>query len=199
MASSIAAVELSRSSTTKSSPNGRVTTWTNGSPAGSTTTAATSRTTRTASQAPSVTGPSATRVGRAATTDRLARAIWTRDNRALNSLGDDIRPAYYVLESINRLHSYFMGMSQSFSTSSIGASLKKESWSTSFYQPKNNDKTISTMREILNAVTAVTAVVGVAVAFATAGAPPIVADSAAAMSTAVGVGMSAGSIQLQSE
>ncbi|OTA59755.1 hypothetical protein K449DRAFT_466779 [Hypoxylon sp. EC38] len=118
------------------------------------------------------------------------------DNRVLNSLGDDIRPAYYVLESINRLHSYFMGMAQSFSTSSIGASLKKESWSTTFYQPKNNDKTISTIREILNAVTAV---VGVAVAFATAGAAPIVAASAAAMSTAVGAGMSAGSIQLQSE
>lgn len=56
------------------------------------------------------------------------------DNNVLNSRGDDIRSAYYALEGINRLHSYFTGISQAFETSAIATSLSKGSWSLTFYE-----------------------------------------------------------------
>lgn len=85
------------------------------------------------------------------------------DNNVLNNRGDDIRNAYYVLEAVNRLHSYFTGISQAFETSAIAASLSKESWSLTFYESKDNTGTISTLKEVL---TLSTTIIGVGAAFA---------------------------------
>ena len=73
------------------------------------------------------------------------------DNRVLNDIGNDTREAYYVLESVTRLHTYFTGLSQAFEVSSIFAALSKDSWATTFYRDKD-DKSVSILKEILNAV-----------------------------------------------
>lgn len=75
----------------------------------------------------------------------------------LNSRSGDIQNAYYVPEGVDRLHSYLIGLSHAFEVSAIAASLSKESWSQTFYKPKNNGKALSTLREVLNAVTTVLA------------------------------------------
>ena len=84
------------------------------------------------------------------------------DNRVLNDKGDDIREAYYVLESITRLHSYFKGLSEAFEVSALFAALSKDSWATTFYKDKDV-KSIGILREIFNAVGAI---VGIGSAFA---------------------------------
>lgn len=84
------------------------------------------------------------------------------DNRVLNDKGGDIREAYYVLESITRLHSYFTGLSEAFEVSAIFAALSKDSWATTFYKDKDV-KSVGILREILNAVSAI---VGIGSAFA---------------------------------
>ncbi|KAG4440634.1 hypothetical protein IFR05_003893 [Cadophora sp. M221] len=84
------------------------------------------------------------------------------DNRVLNDKGDDIRPAYYVLESVNRLHSYFIGLSQAFEVSAIASALKKDSWATTFYRDKD-DKSATILKEMLNLMATV---VGIGAAFA---------------------------------
>lgn len=118
------------------------------------------------------------------------------DNRVLNSRGGDIQNAYYVLEGVNRLHSYFIGLSQAFEVSAIAASLSKESWSQTFYKPKNNDKALSTLREVLNAVTTV---ISIGASFAGLGAGAAITGAiGGAMSAVAGGAAAAGSIQLQS-
>ncbi|KAL8792158.1 MAG: hypothetical protein Q9195_005254 [Heterodermia aff. obscurata] len=84
------------------------------------------------------------------------------DNRVLNDKGDDIREAYYVLESITRLHSYFTGLNEAFEVSAIFAALSKDSWATTFYKDKDV-KSVGILREILNAVGAI---IGIGSAFA---------------------------------
>ena len=84
------------------------------------------------------------------------------DNRVLNDKGDEIREAYYVLESITRLHSYFTGLSEAFEVSAIFAALSKDSWATTFYKDKDV-KSVNILKEILNAVGAV---IGIGSAFA---------------------------------
>jgi len=84
------------------------------------------------------------------------------DNRVLNDKGKDIRPAYYVLESVNRLHSYFNGLSQAFEVSAIAAALKKDSWATTFYKDKD-DKSAVVLKEMLNLMSTI---VGVGASFA---------------------------------
>lgn len=80
----------------------------------------------------------------------------------MNDKGGDIREAYYVLESITRLHSYFTGLSEAFEVSAIFAALSKDSWVTTFYKDKDV-KSVGILREILNAVSAI---VGIGSAFA---------------------------------
>ncbi|KAJ5096138.1 hypothetical protein NUU61_005494 [Penicillium alfredii] len=84
------------------------------------------------------------------------------DNRVLNDRGDDIRPAYYVLESVNRLHMYFKGIGEAFTVSALDAALSKDSWATTFYKDKD-DKSVTALKEVLNAVATV---VGIGAAFA---------------------------------
>jgi hypothetical protein len=84
------------------------------------------------------------------------------DNRVLNDRGDDIRPAYYVLESVNRLHTYFTGIGEAFTTTALGAALSKDSWATTFYKDKD-DKSVTSLKEVLGLVTTI---IGVGAAFA---------------------------------
>ncbi|KAL8867949.1 MAG: hypothetical protein Q9174_005324 [Haloplaca sp. 1 TL-2023] len=83
------------------------------------------------------------------------------DNRVLNDKGNDLRQAYYVAESVNRLHSYFVGLSQAFQVASIAAALSKDSWATTFYRDKDV-KSVTVLREVLNAITTV---IGIGTAF----------------------------------
>lgn len=84
------------------------------------------------------------------------------DNRVLNDRGDDIRATYYILESVNRLHTYFTGLGEAFTTAALGAALAKDSWATTFYKDKD-DKSVTALREVLNAVTTI---VGIGASFA---------------------------------
>ncbi|KAI2628536.1 hypothetical protein GGR54DRAFT_636255 [Hypoxylon sp. NC1633] len=119
------------------------------------------------------------------------------DNRVINSRGDDIRNSYYVLESVNRLHSYFAGISEAFEVSAIASAFSKEKWSETFYKPKNSDKTISTLKEVLNAVTTV---LGIGAAFAGLGEGNALQGAiGGAMAAAAGGAAAAGSIQLQAD
>ena len=58
-----------------------------------------------------------------------------------------------MTEGINRLHTYFTGMSEAFETAAIGAALTKDSWATTFYRDKD-DKSPGPLREMLGGVTA---------------------------------------------
>jgi hypothetical protein len=83
------------------------------------------------------------------------------DNRVLNSRGDDMRNAYYVLEGINRLHSYFEGLGEAFQVSSIATALSKESWSVTFYEAEED-----TSKFLNNMLTAIASTIGVVAALA---------------------------------
>ena len=88
-------------------------------------------------------------------------------NAILNGKRNETRQAYYVMESVNRLHTYFNGLNQAFSSASIVAALSKDSWATTFYKDKDV-KSVTALRQVLNAVTAV---VGAGAAFAGLGGP----------------------------
>ena len=114
------------------------------------------------------------------------------DNNVLNNRGDDIRSAYYVLEGINRLHSYFAGISQAFEASAIATSLSKESWSLTFYEAKDDSSAINTLKEVL---TLTTTVIAVGAAFAGLG-PAAPAAFAGAIAAAAGGASTAAQIQI---
>ncbi|CAG7923683.1 unnamed protein product [Penicillium olsonii] len=101
------------------------------------------------------------------------------DNRVLNDRGNDIRPTYYVLESVNRLHTYFTGIGEAFVTTALGAALSKDSWATTFYRDKD-DKSVTALKEVL---TLVTTIVGVGASFAGLG--PAVAGAVAGAGSAL--------------
>ena len=82
-------------------------------------------------------------------------------------MGNGTRQAYYVIESVNRLHSYFTGLSQAFEVSAIASALSKDSWATTFYRDKD-DKSAVVLKEILNALNTV---IGIGAAFAGLGGP----------------------------
>lgn len=86
----------------------------------------------------------------------------TCNDDILNAKGNETRQAYYVMQSVNRLHSYFSGLSEAFQTASITAALSKDSWATTFYKDKDV-KSVTALKEILNAATTV---VGIGAAFA---------------------------------
>lgn len=69
----------------------------------------------------------------------------------LNS-NPDIKEAYYVMESLNRLHTYFTGLSQAFTTSAIAAAMSKDAWALTFYKDKDV-KSVTALREILDVLT----------------------------------------------
>ena len=71
----------------------------------------------------------------------------------------DVQQAYYVMESLNRFHSYFTGLGQAFTTSSIAAALSKDEWAETFYIDKD-DKAATILKEILNALGTIIGLVG---------------------------------------
>jgi hypothetical protein len=109
------------------------------------------------------------------------------DNRVLNDKGNDIRAAYYVLESVNHLHSYFSGLSQAFEVSAIAAALSKDSWATTFYKDKD-DKRATVLKEILNLISTS---VGIGASFAGLAGGPVGAIGGA-FSSVVGGAVGAG-------
>lgn len=74
----------------------------------------------------------------------------------------DVQQAYYVMESLNRFHSYFTGLGQAFTTSAIAAALAKDEWAETFYIDKD-DKAATILKEVLNALGTI---IGLAGAFA---------------------------------
>lgn len=84
------------------------------------------------------------------------------DNRVLNSKGNDLRSTYYVLESVNRLHTYFTGIGEAFTTAALGAALSKDEWATTFYTDKD-DKSVSALKEVL---TGLATIAGIGASFA---------------------------------
>ncbi|KAI4092249.1 MAG: hypothetical protein LQ344_003607 [Seirophora lacunosa] len=107
------------------------------------------------------------------------------NNEILNANGNETRQAYYTMESINRLHEYFAGLSEAFQIASIATALSKDSWATTFYKDKDL-KSVTVLKEVLNAATVA---VGGAAAFAgLAGVGAGVAAGAATALFAGGVG-----------
>ncbi|KAH8433965.1 uncharacterized protein LDX57_011601 [Aspergillus melleus] len=113
------------------------------------------------------------------------------DNRVLNDKGNDIRPAYYVLESVNRLHTYFTGLGEAFTTTALGAALSKDEWALTFYKDKDA-KSVTALKEALNAVTTI---VGIGATFAGLG-PAVGGAVAGAGSALLSGGIAAGNLVL---
>ncbi|KAF4772677.1 hypothetical protein HAV15_012699 [Penicillium sp. str.  len=105
---------------------------------------------------------------------------------ALNDRGDDIRSTYYVLESVNRLHTYFTGIGEAFTTTALGAALSKDSWATTFYKDKD-DKSVTALKDVLGLVTTV---IGVGASFAGLG-PAVAGAVAGAGGALISGGMNA--------
>lgn len=76
----------------------------------------------------------------------------------LNAKGVDVRPAYYVMESLARIHTYFAGLREAFTVGAIGAALSKDQWAETFYIDKD-DKSIVALREVLNVMTMIVGIV----------------------------------------
>ncbi|KAI9804196.1 MAG: hypothetical protein M1825_001598 [Sarcosagium campestre] len=60
------------------------------------------------------------------------------DQPKLNNAGKETEPAYYVLQSVRNLHSYFLGLKDSFQVGGIFASLQKDDWAYTYYKDKND-------------------------------------------------------------
>ena len=71
------------------------------------------------------------------------------NNVVLNSKGVDVRPTYYIMESLVGIHTYFTGLREAFTVSAIGAALSKDGWARTFYNDKD-DKSVVALREIFN-------------------------------------------------
>jgi hypothetical protein len=84
------------------------------------------------------------------------------DNRVLNSRGSGLRQTYYVLEAVNRLHTYFTGIGEAFTTTALDAALSKDDWAETFYTDKD-DKSVTALKEALSAVAAI---IGIGASFA---------------------------------
>ncbi|KAJ5836344.1 hypothetical protein N7447_002370 [Penicillium robsamsonii] len=103
-------------------------------------------------------------------------------NAQLNSLGNNTEEAYYVLQSLNNLHGFFVGLDESFNIPAIVAAMDNDEIVNNFWYDENNwDPTI--LKQLLNVLSAVVAVV--AGAFA---APALAAAVAAAVPGILGAG-----------
>ncbi|KAJ5604920.1 hypothetical protein N7510_010074 [Penicillium lagena] len=83
-------------------------------------------------------------------------------NKELNGKGKELRQTYYVLESVNRLHSYFTGVEQAFTTSALDAALSKDDWAETFYSD-DDDQNVNALKEVLSSIGPI---IGIGVAFA---------------------------------
>ena len=71
----------------------------------------------------------------------------------------DVQQAYYVMESLNRFHTYFTGLGQAFTTSAIAAALSKDEWAKTFYIDKD-DKAATILKEVLIGLGTIIGLVG---------------------------------------
>lgn len=86
-------------------------------------------------------------------------------NITLNGNEDEIRPAYYFLEALRRLHEYHTGVAEAFSVSMNYAALNLATWVPTFYKDQEV-RPGTVIKEILNAFSTV---FGVAAAVASFG------------------------------
>jgi len=104
------------------------------------------------------------------------------NNQVLNGKGKDLRQAYYVTESIVRLHSYFMGLRETFESATFNAAFSKDDWTLKFN--RNEDRDIEEVRDIL---TGAQALFGIGVAAASLAGPITAATGGALTATLAGL------------
>ncbi|CAI7653247.1 unnamed protein product [Penicillium discolor] len=82
------------------------------------------------------------------------------NNPKINALGKNTEETYYVLQALNNLHGFFLGLEQSFNIAAVVAALDNDEIVNNFWHDENAwDPTV--LKEILNAIATV---LGVAVA-----------------------------------
>ena len=82
------------------------------------------------------------------------------NNPKINALGKSTEETYYVLQALNNLHGFFLGLEQSFNIAAVVAALDNDEIVNNFWHDENAwDPTV--LKEILNAIATV---LGVAVA-----------------------------------
>ena len=69
-------------------------------------------------------------------------------NHIMN-INSEAQQAYYVMESLKGLHTYFTGLREAFELSAIAAALSKDAWAETFYKDKDV-KSVAALQEILN-------------------------------------------------
>ncbi|KAL6718497.1 hypothetical protein ACLMJK_004589 [Lecanora helva] len=97
----------------------------------------------------------------------------------LNGKGDSVRQAYYVIEAVQNLHSYFQGLRDAFEVSAIAAALSKDAWATTFYKDAE-DLNESPLKHVLFTLETV-----VGIGAAAAGLPGAIAGGAGAVTSAI--------------
>lgn len=111
-----------------------------------------------------------------------------RDSGILEQAGTSIEPAYYVIESLNRFHAYFKGLSQALQVSGIFSALMTGNWVETFWMsPKRGDAALARIAAVV-----VITIVAVASAFFAVAAPILSAGLAAGASLfagAYGIGL----------
>ncbi|OQE12672.1 hypothetical protein PENVUL_c001G08432 [Penicillium vulpinum] len=71
------------------------------------------------------------------------------DNPKLNALGNNTEEAYYVLQAINNLHGFFLGLDESFNIPAVVAALDNDEIVNNFWFDENNwDSTL--LKQLLN-------------------------------------------------
>ncbi|KAJ5164897.1 uncharacterized protein N7500_006727 [Penicillium coprophilum] len=109
------------------------------------------------------------------------------DNAKLNSLGNNTEQAYYVLQALNNLHGFFLGLDQSFDIPSVVTALTTDNIVGNFWFDENNWNPMI-LKQLLNLLSALVAIVAgafaaPALALAVAGAVPGIAGAGSAVVT----------------
>ena len=71
----------------------------------------------------------------------------------------DFQQVHYVMESLKRIHTYFTGLGQAFTTSATAAALAKDEWAETFYINKD-DTAVTVLKESLNLLGTIMGLVG---------------------------------------
>jgi hypothetical protein len=113
-----------------------------------------------------------------------------QDSGVLEQAGTSVEPAYYVIESINRFHAYFKGLSQALQVSGIFASLTSGQWVEKFWMsPKRGNPMMARIAAVL--IITLVAVASAAVTFVAPVAAAVLAGGAAVFGGMYGVAVSA--------
>ncbi|KXG50192.1 uncharacterized protein PGRI_061590 [Penicillium griseofulvum] len=118
------------------------------------------------------------------------------DNTKLNSLGNNTEEAYYVLQALNNIHGFFVGLEQSFNIPAVVAAMENDEIVNNFWYDENNwDGTL--LKQLLNILSTVVAFIagGLAAPVFTLGAFPAIAAASSALVTG---GVNAGNNALSS-